>query len=197
MIPGNYKLFCRYDPAAGALFPPKRRFLEITKLSLSSMFETKCYRQNDRSDRVIISWFWWKSEFGMVLTSQIYVLYTKHNLPIFFIIDLFLCKWWKIQALLPLWSCRRRSFFPQKGASWKKQHVISEKMRLYLWIQPPEVPGPVPGGVKCSQVPRLRTKSSQTEFSAQSTGSTGSRGSGVSNCGSDPPFHARRGPGWR
>ena len=52
----------------------------------------------------------------------------------------------KIQALLPLRSCRRRSFFPKKGASWKKQHVISEKMRLYLWIQPPEVPGPAPGG---------------------------------------------------
>ena len=115
------------------------------------MFETKCYRQNDRSDRVIISWFWWKSEFGMVLTSQIYVLYTKHNLPIFFIIDLFLCKLWKIQALLPLRSCRRRSVFPPKGDSWKKQHVISEKMRLYLWIQPPELPGGVPGRVIATQ----------------------------------------------
>ena len=95
-------------------------------LSLSSMFETKCYRQNDRSDRVIISWFLWKSEFGMVLTSQIYVLYTKHNLPIFFIIDLFLCKWWNIQALLPLWSCRRRSFFSPK-------RCFLEKTTCHIW----------------------------------------------------------------
>ena len=101
-------------------------------LSLSSMFETKCYRQNDRSDRVIISWFWWKSEFGMVLTSQIYVLYTKHNLPIFFIIDLFLCKWWKIQALLPLRSCRRRSFSPKKMIPGKKTCHIWGMLNLSL-----------------------------------------------------------------
>ncbi len=35
------------------------------------------------------------------------------------------------------------------------------------------------------------------EFIPRSRGSAGSRGSGVRSRGSEPPFHARRGPGWR
>ena len=57
---------------------------------------------------------------------------------------------------------------------------------------PPEVRGEVLGGspqTNCSQVPRLRAESSLPEFIP------GSRQSGVINCGSGPPFHARRGSG--
>ncbi len=59
------------------------------------------------------------------------------------------------------------------------------------------------GGVKCSQVPRLRTKSSHSELSRQSRQSRLTLAIpripqiGVRNCCSDPTFHARRGPGWR
>ena len=155
-------------------------------LSLSSMFETKCYRQNDRSDRVIISWFWWKSEFGMVLTSQIYVLYTKHNLPIFFIIDLFLCKWWKIQALLPLWSCRRRSFSPQKVLPGKNNMSYLRKCDYTSGSSLQSSLEAFLGGslrLKGSHLRCLRTKTSRSELSS---GSRLSPGSGVRNCCSDP-----------
>ena len=48
-------------------------FLYFGKLSLSCMFKIKCYRQNDRMGHVIISWFWLKSDCGMVITSEMSV----------------------------------------------------------------------------------------------------------------------------
>ena len=59
--------------------------------SLSSMFETKCYRQNDRSDRVVISWFSWTHEFDSVLTRQINVCNATPNLLSVCIMDILRC----------------------------------------------------------------------------------------------------------
>ena len=49
----------------------------------SPMFQTKCHRQNDHTDRGIISLFLWKSGFDIVFSSQIHDLHAK---PIFVIV---------------------------------------------------------------------------------------------------------------
>ena len=54
------------------------------------MFERKCYRRNDRTDRGIIPWFSWKGHFDMVFTSQIRVFHVRPAFSILCIIDVFL-----------------------------------------------------------------------------------------------------------
>ena len=55
-----------------------------------SMFQTKCHRQNDRTDSGIISLFSWKSDFDMVFSSQIHVLHAKPTFLIVCIIGIIL-----------------------------------------------------------------------------------------------------------
>ena len=92
---------------------------------------------------------------------------------------------------------------PAAGAlfSPNKLHVISEKMRLYLWIQPREVPGPLPGGssaLKCRACAQNQASWNSVLLSSGSSGSSrssGSTGNDVRPSRSDPQNHTRRGPG--
>ena len=61
--------------------------------------------------------------------------------------------------------------------------------------EPPGLPGGGSSRLKCSILPRLRTKNGLSELSGGSSGSTGSSGSGGSKRAPDPTFHTRRGPG--
>ena len=65
-------------------------YRSVSKIKLSWMFETKCYRQNDRTDRGIISWCSWTSHFDMVFTSQIHVFHVRPTFSLLCIIDIFL-----------------------------------------------------------------------------------------------------------
>ena len=86
-----------------------------------------------------------------------------------------------------LFSLRKVGFRPSQSSPKASQSSPRASQGLAL---PPEVPGAVPGGVKCSQVPRLRTKSSRSELNA------GSRHCPRKWCQQPllgPPFHTRRG----
>ncbi len=50
---------------------------------------------------------------------------------------------------------------------------------------------------KCVKFTKLYSKMSFLELARGARGATGASGSGVSKCCSDPPFHTRRGSGWR
>ena len=56
---------------------------------LSSMFRPKCDYLNDRTDSGIISWFSSTSDFDLVITCQIPVLFCKPptRFPLFLFID--------------------------------------------------------------------------------------------------------------
>ena len=63
----------------------------VFKPRLPCMFETKCYRQNDRTDHGIFSWFSWNSDFEIVFTSQVDDFHAKPTFSIVCIISIFLC----------------------------------------------------------------------------------------------------------
>ena len=66
-----------------------------------SMSDTKCYRQNERTDHRIISWFSFKCDFDMVFTSQIRAFHAKPTFSISCIIDIFsVCNTYTISAII-------------------------------------------------------------------------------------------------
>ena len=59
------------------------------QLDIWCVFKQKCYYQNDRGVRAVISWFQWKSCFMMVFTSRISVFRVPPYFRVSFIINSF------------------------------------------------------------------------------------------------------------
>ena len=59
------------------------------QLDIWCVFKQKCYYQNDRGVRAVISWFQWKSCFMMVFTSRISVFRVTPYFRVSFIINSF------------------------------------------------------------------------------------------------------------
>ena len=100
----------------------------VLKPLLSSMFEAKSYRQNDRTDHGIISWFSWKSDFDIVFTSQIHDFHAKPTFSIVCIMNIFVCMRYIYTNTIEI--CIRRPFRATRLWSMSLQQVAYSPCKL-------------------------------------------------------------------